>query len=77
MTQQVVIITGALAGIGRAIAEAFAKKGANVVISGRDKVTGNALEKELRAQGGEVTFIRADVRHHEEVKSLAISLAHT
>jgi len=70
MAEQVVIITGALAGIGRAIAEAFAKNGASVVISGRDEVKGKALEKELKAQSGEVTFIRADVRHDDEVKNL-------
>jgi NAD(P)-dependent dehydrogenase (short-subunit alcohol dehydrogenase family) len=70
MENQVVIVTGALAGIGRAIAEAFAKKGASVVISGRDEIKGKALEEELKAQGGEATFIRADVRHEDEVKSL-------
>jgi NAD(P)-dependent dehydrogenase (short-subunit alcohol dehydrogenase family) len=70
MAEQVVVITGALAGIGRAIAEAFVKKGARVVVSGRDEIKGNALEKELKALRGEVTFIRADVRHDDEVKNL-------
>ncbi len=70
MAEQVVIVTGALAGIGRAIAEAFAKKGASVVISGRDEIKGRALEKELKSSGSEVTFIRADVRHEDEVKNL-------
>jgi NAD(P)-dependent dehydrogenase (short-subunit alcohol dehydrogenase family) len=70
MAEQVVIITGALAGIGRAIAEAFVKNGARVVISGRDEVKGKAVEKELKAQGAEVTFIRADVRHDDDVKNL-------
>jgi NAD(P)-dependent dehydrogenase (short-subunit alcohol dehydrogenase family) len=70
MAKQVVLVTGALAGIGLAIAEAFVKKGASVVIAGRDDVKGNALEKELRARGGDATFLRADVRHDDEVKSL-------
>jgi NAD(P)-dependent dehydrogenase (short-subunit alcohol dehydrogenase family) len=70
MAGPVVVITGALAGIGRAIAEAFAKKGASVVISGRGEVKGKAFEEELNAQGAEVTFIRADVRHDEDVKNL-------
>ena len=70
MSEQVVIITGALTGIGRATAEAFAKKGAKLIISGRDETKGKALEKELKASGGEVTFIRADVRHDDEVKNL-------
>jgi NAD(P)-dependent dehydrogenase (short-subunit alcohol dehydrogenase family) len=70
MSEQVVIITGALTGIGRATAEAFVKKGAKLIISGRDETKGKALEKELKASGGEVTFIRADVRHDDEVKNL-------
>ena len=70
MAEQVVIITGALAGIGRAIAEAFVKKRASVVISGRDEVKGKDLEKELKSQGGEVMFVRADVRSEDEVKNL-------
>jgi NAD(P)-dependent dehydrogenase (short-subunit alcohol dehydrogenase family) len=70
MAGQVVVITGALAGIGRAIAEAFAKKGASVVISGRDEIKGKAFEEELKAQGADVTFIPADVRHNDDVKKL-------
>ena len=70
MAEQVVVITGALAGIGLAIAEAFARKGASVVISGRDEVKGEALEKELKAQGRKAKFIRADVRNDDDVKNL-------
>jgi len=70
MAKQVVIITGALTGIGRATAEAFAKKGANLVISGRDDDKGKSLESELRAHGADVTFIPADVRNDAEVKNL-------
>lgn len=70
MANQVVIVTGALAGIGRAIAEAFAKSGATVVVSGRDDAKGRALESYLKELGAEATFIRADVRHDDEVKNL-------
>ena len=51
-------------------AEAFARNGATVVVSGRDETKGHALEKGLKALGAEATFIRADVRHDDEVKSL-------
>ena len=66
----VVLITGALTGIGRATAVAFAKEGASIVASGRREAEGKALEAELRSLGTEVAFIRADVRHDDEVRNL-------
>ncbi|WP_419816127.1 SDR family NAD(P)-dependent oxidoreductase [Glacieibacterium sp.] len=70
MTTPVVLITGALTGIGRATAFAFARDGASVVVSGRRDEAGAALVAELRALGGEAEFIRADVRHEDDVKAL-------
>ena len=70
MAAPVVLITGALAGIGRATALAFAKEGARVVVSGRNEATGLALAKELVALGTEAEFIRADVRHEDDVRNL-------
>ena len=66
----VVLITGALTGIGRATALAFAQEGARIVISGRRDEEGAALASELRGVGGEAEFIRADVRDEEEVRRL-------
>jgi NAD(P)-dependent dehydrogenase (short-subunit alcohol dehydrogenase family) len=70
MTDKVVLITGALAGIGRATAIAFAKQGARVVVSGRREEDGNRLADELRGLGAEAEFIQADVRHEEDVRKL-------
>lgn len=67
---QVVLITGALTGIGRATAIAFAQAGARLVISGRHEDKGVALAKELRGHGAEVEFIKADVRHDKDVQNL-------
>ena len=67
---QVVLITGALTGIGRATALAFAREGARVVVSGRRDEAGQALATELRAAGAEAEFVRADVRHDNEVANL-------
>ncbi len=70
MNRPVVVITGALTGIGRATALAFARDGARVVVSGRREVEGKALEAELRGLGAEAEFIKADVRHDDEVREL-------
>ena len=70
MSSPVVLITGALTGIGRATALAFAKDGASIVASGRREAEGKALEAELRSLGTEAAFIRADVRHDDEVRNL-------
>jgi NAD(P)-dependent dehydrogenase (short-subunit alcohol dehydrogenase family) len=70
MNTQVVLITGALTGIGRATALAFAKEGAHVVISGRREDEGSKLVAELRKLGAEAEFVRSDVRHEEDVRAL-------
>src|SRR5580692_8647843 len=70
MNKPVVLLTGALTGIGRAAALAFAKKGANVVVAGRRDEAGKALVKELRSFGSEAEFIKADVRREDDVRAL-------
>jgi len=70
MSNPVVLITGALTGIGRATAAAFAKDGASIVVSGRREAEGKALEAELRSLGAEAALIRAHVRHDDDVRSL-------
>jgi NAD(P)-dependent dehydrogenase (short-subunit alcohol dehydrogenase family) len=69
-TQPVVLITGALSGIGRVTALAFAREGNRVVVSGRREEAGQALAAELRGLGAEAEFFRADVRFEAEVQSL-------
>ena len=70
MSSPVVLITGALTGIGRATAFAFAHDGARVVVSGRHDDEGQKLATELRNLGTEAEFVRTDVRHEDEVKNL-------
>src|ERR1700693_134776 len=70
MNPPVVLITGALTGIGRATALAFAREGAKVVVSGRHDDAGQALAVELRALGTETEFFRVDVRHDDEMRDL-------
>jgi len=70
MNKPVVLITGALTGIGRATALAFAREGARVAISGRRDEEGQKLAAELQKLGAEAEFLRADVRHDENVRDL-------
>jgi NAD(P)-dependent dehydrogenase (short-subunit alcohol dehydrogenase family) len=70
MNKPVVLVTGALTGIGRATAIAFAREGNRIVVSGRHEDKGRALAAELRALGAEGEFVRADVRFEGEVRNL-------
>ena len=70
MNTPVVLITGALTGIGRATALAFAREGARIVVSGRHDEEGQKLVAEIRKLGIEAEFVRSDVRHEEDVRSL-------
>ena len=70
MPKQVVLISGALTGIGRAAAIAFAKDGAQVVASGRRDKEGQDLAAELAGLGAEAIFVRSDVRSEDDVRDL-------
>jgi NAD(P)-dependent dehydrogenase (short-subunit alcohol dehydrogenase family) len=70
MSSPVVLITGALTGIGHAAAAMFAQEGARVVVSGRRDKQGQELVAELQALGAEAIFVRTDVRKDEDVRNL-------
>jgi NAD(P)-dependent dehydrogenase (short-subunit alcohol dehydrogenase family) len=70
MNTPVVLITGALTGIGRATAVAFAKEGARIAVSGRRDEAGQKLVAELRTIGAEAEYWRVDVRHEDDVRGL-------
>jgi NAD(P)-dependent dehydrogenase (short-subunit alcohol dehydrogenase family) len=65
---KVVLITGATSGIGRAAAIRFAAEGAKVGFCGRRVERGHAVEQEIRAAGGEATYMRGDVLVEEQVR---------
>ncbi len=67
---KVVLVTGGTSGIGRATANAFAKAGAKVVVSGRREAEGAAVVAEIKAAGGEARYVRADVAIEADVKNL-------
>ena len=66
----VVLITGGNAGIGCAAALAFAKQGAQVVVSGRREKEGHDVIAEITALGGEAIFIKTDVSKETDVKAM-------
>jgi NAD(P)-dependent dehydrogenase (short-subunit alcohol dehydrogenase family) len=68
--QPVVLVTGALTGIGRATAIAFAHEKANVIVSGRRVEAGQQLAEELRSLGAQAEFIQSDVRFEDDVRKL-------
>lgn len=70
MNSPVVLVSGALTGIARATAFAFAETGAKLIVSGRHEEAGATLAAELRTTGAEAEFIRADVRYEEDVRAL-------
>jgi NAD(P)-dependent dehydrogenase (short-subunit alcohol dehydrogenase family) len=67
---KVVLVTGGASGIGKATAIAFANEGAKVVLSGRRVSEGETVAEEIRAAGGDATFVRADVAKEADVKNL-------
>jgi NAD(P)-dependent dehydrogenase (short-subunit alcohol dehydrogenase family) len=70
MSSPVVLITGALTGIGHAAAVTFGQEGARVVVSGRRDKQGQELVAELQALGTEAIFVRSDVRKDEDMRNL-------
>tara|TARA_R110002096_G_scaffold38098_9_gene105544 strand:+ start:156 stop:905 length:750 start_codon:yes stop_codon:yes gene_type:complete len=77
MKDKVVLITGATSGIGKATALKFGAAGAKVVVSGRRETEGRAVVDAIKADGGEATFVRADVANEDDVKALVAKTVET
>lgn len=67
---RVAVITGGGGGIGFGIAKAFVAVGAKVVIASRNQERLDTAASELRAMGGDVTTVQADVRNYDDVEGI-------
>src|SRR5262245_22126972 len=65
------LVTGATAGIGRAVALQLAALGAEVVVHGRDAERGEKTVQEIENAGGKARFVGADLSDADEVRRLA------
>jgi NAD(P)-dependent dehydrogenase (short-subunit alcohol dehydrogenase family) len=64
-------VTGGTSGIGRATAIALARLGAHVVLSGRDATRGAQVVADIRGQGGQADFVKADLTDEASARQLA------
>src|SRR5258708_10565429 len=70
LSGQRALVTGGTSGIGRATAEALAREGARVLISGRNEARGAEVVAAIEAGGGEAEVVRADLESRDDVRAL-------
>ena len=70
LQDKVAVITGGVSGIGAATARLFAAEGAKLVLVDFNEEKGTAFEAELKTQGTEAVFVKADVTSEEDVKNI-------
>jgi NAD(P)-dependent dehydrogenase (short-subunit alcohol dehydrogenase family) len=70
LDDRVAVVTGSTRGIGRATAVRFAAEGASVIVTGRTDEAGREVEREIRAGGGEATFVRTDLAKEDDVVAM-------
>ena len=75
--RKVVVVTGGTAGVGRAIAEAFAARGDRVAVLARGEAGLSATADAIRAKGGEALALKTDVSHAEQVQKSAAEIINT
>ena len=71
LTGSTALVTGGNSGIGRATALAFARRGAHVMLSGRDAGRGEKVVAEIHAQGGTADFVKSDLSDEASARQLA------
>lgn len=67
---KVAIVTGSTSGIGLGTAKLFASEGASVIVCGRRQEKGQAVVDEIKADGGEATYLFLDLTKPETIDRL-------
>lgn len=75
LKDKITIVTGASHGIGRAIAEAFAREGAWVLLAARDEDAGEEVAAGIASRGGRAVYLKTDISEAEQVKRAVVRAA--
>lgn len=71
LQEKTALVTGATSGIGKATALLLARRGARVIVSGRDKERGQAVVDTIRGEGGSADFVAGDLQDANAARDLA------
>src|SRR4051812_33666739 len=74
---EVIVITGASAGVGRATAREFARRGACIGLLARGRIALEATKKEVEELGGRAIVLLVDVANYDDVDAAAIEVERT
>ena len=76
-TPEVVVMTGASAGVGRAIVQAFARRGAHIGLLARGHAGLAGAQQDVEAAGGKAIIIPTDTADAEQVEAAAAKVEET